>query len=50
MSETERKVAARENYRAMGGRKARGKRRMGGELGGRDKGGAVDDGRFDAPF
>lgn len=50
MTPTEKKVAARENYRAMGGRKSRGKRRMGGELGSRDRGGAVDDGRFDAPW
>lgn len=50
MTATERKIAARENYRSMGGRKARNKRGMGGELGGRDKGGAIDDGRFDAPW
>jgi hypothetical protein len=49
-SSTERKLAAREGYKAMGGRKARSKRRMAGELGTRDKGGAVDDGRFDAPW
>lgn len=46
----ERKIAAREGYKALGGRKARSKRKMGGELGGKDKGGAVDDGRFDAPW
>jgi hypothetical protein len=50
MTPTERKLAAREVYKALGGRKARGKRRMAGELGTRDKGGAVDDGRFDAPW
>jgi hypothetical protein len=51
MTPTERKAAARENYKALGGRKSRMKRKMGGELGARDKGGVVvDDGRFDAPF
>ena len=50
MTPTERKVAAREGYKALGGRKARGKRKMGGELGGKDKSGVVDDGRFDAPW
>lgn len=53
MTPTERKVAAREGYKAMGGRKSRAKRKMGGELGARDRGGAsqiVDDGRFDAPW
>jgi hypothetical protein len=50
MTPTERKVAAREGYKAMGGRKARGKRKMGGELGQKDKGMIVDDGRFDAPW
>lgn len=50
VSSTERKLAAREAYKSRGGRKARGKRKMGGELGGKDKGGAVDDGRFDAPW
>lgn len=51
MTPTERKVAAREVYKAMGGRKAKGKRKMAGEFGARDKGGAVeDDGRFDAPW
>lgn len=50
MTSTERKVAAREQYRALGGRKARGKRGMGGEMGGKDRGGAVEDGRFDAPW
>ncbi|ORY22615.1 hypothetical protein BCR39DRAFT_551155 [Naematelia encephala] len=50
MTPTERKLAAREGYKAMGGRKSRSKRKMGGEMGARDKGGAVDDGRFDAPW
>ncbi|ORX34743.1 hypothetical protein BD324DRAFT_582961 [Kockovaella imperatae] len=50
MSPSERKLAARENYKALGGRKSRAKRKMGGEMGARDKGGAVDDGRFDAPW
>lgn len=50
VSSTERKLAAREGYKAMGGRKSRAKRKMGGDLGSRDKGGAVDDGRFDAPW
>ncbi|WVF65976.1 hypothetical protein IAT40_000714 [Kwoniella sp. CBS 6097] len=50
LSSSERKVAARENYKALGGRKSKTKRKMGGELGGKDKGGAVDDGRFDAPW
>ena len=50
LTSTERKIAARETYKAMGGRKSRAKRKMGGELGTRDKGGAVDDGRFDAPW
>jgi len=47
---SERKLAAREGYKAMGGRKAKSKRKMGGDLGARDKGGATDDGRFDAPW
>ena len=50
MTPGERKLAAREGYKAMGGRKSRAKRTMGGGLGVRDKGGAVDDGRFDAPW
>ncbi|WVR03553.1 hypothetical protein IAU60_000545 [Kwoniella sp. DSM 27419] len=50
LSSTERKAAARENYKALGGRKSRTKRKMGGDLGSKDKGGAVDDGRFDAPW
>lgn len=50
MTPTERKVAAREGYKALGGRKARNKRKMGGELGSKDKGAVVDDGRFDAPW
>jgi len=51
MTPSERKIAARENYKALGGRKSRMKRKMGGEMGARDKGGVVvDDGRFDAPF
>lgn len=50
MTPGERKIAAREGYKAMGGRKSRAKRKMGGDLGSRDKGGAVDDGRFDAPW
>jgi len=47
---TERKVAAREGYKALGGRKSRMKRKMGGEMGMKDKGAVVDDGRFDAPW
>ena len=47
---SERKLAAREEYKALGGRKSRAKRKMGGELGSKDKGGAADDGRFDAPW
>ena len=51
MTPTERKMAAREGYKALGGRKSRQKRKMGGELGMKDKGGmVVDDGRFDAPW
>ncbi|WVQ80274.1 hypothetical protein IAT38_002379 [Cryptococcus sp. DSM 104549] len=50
MTATERKVAAREQYKALGGRKSKMKRKMGGELGGKDKGGALEDGRFDAPW
>ncbi len=50
MTATERKVAAREGYKALGGRKSRAKRKMGGDLGSKDKGGAVNDGRFDAPW
>ena len=50
MSASERKLAAREGYKAMGGRKSRAKRKMGGEMGARDKGGALDDGRFEAPW
>lgn len=50
MTPSERKVAAREAYKSLGGRKPRSKRKMGGDLGTRDKGGAVDDGRFDAPW
>nr|ODN88730.1 hypothetical protein L203_02744 [Cryptococcus depauperatus CBS 7841] len=47
---SERKLAAREAYKTLGGRKSRAKRKMGGELGSKDKGGAIDDGRFDAPW
>ncbi|EJT47746.1 hypothetical protein A1Q2_04152 [Trichosporon asahii var. asahii CBS 8904] len=53
MTPSERKLAAREEYKALGGRKSRRKRKMAGELGARDKGGAaaiVDDGRFDCPW
>ena len=50
LSPSERKSAAREGYKALGGRKSRTKRKMGGELGSKDKGVAVDDGRFDAPW
>ncbi|TXT06126.1 hypothetical protein VHUM_03599 [Vanrija humicola] len=50
LTPTERKLAAREGYKALGGRKARNKRKMGGEMGMRDKTGVVDDGRFDAPW
>ncbi|TYJ54911.1 hypothetical protein B9479_004419 [Cryptococcus floricola] len=49
-SSTERKLAARDAYKAMGGRKSRAKRKMGGDMGSKDKGGALDDGRFDAPW
>ena len=49
-SSTERKVAARQEYKALGGRKSKAKRKMGGEYGSKDKGGAIDDGRFDAPW
>ncbi|OXC71155.1 hypothetical protein AYX13_00021 [Cryptococcus neoformans] len=49
-SSTERKLAAREVYKSLGGRKSRIKRKMGGELGAKDKGGAIDDNRFDAPW
>ena len=53
MTNTERKVVARENYKALKGRKARSKRKMGGEYGSRDRGGAddvEDDSQFSAPF
>ena len=50
MTPTERKMAAREGYKALAGRKARRKRKMAGELGVRDKGGALDDGKFEAPW
>lgn len=53
LTPSERKLAARDEYKALGGRKSRRKRKMGGELGARDKGGAaaiVDDGRFDCPW
>ncbi|WRT63752.1 uncharacterized protein IL334_000677 [Kwoniella shivajii] len=50
LSSTERKAQARENYKSLGGRKSKSKRKMGGTLGGKDKGGAVDDGRFEAPW
>lgn len=52
LTPSERKLAAREGYKALGGRKSRAKRKMGGDLGARDKGGAtvIDDGRFDAPW
>lgn len=52
LTPTERKVAAREGYKALGGRKSRQKRKMGGEMGMKDKAGGagVDDGRFDAPW
>ena len=50
LTPSERKLAAREEYKALGGRKSRAKRKMGGELGARDKGGAVDDPRFEAPW
>lgn len=47
MTPGERKNAAREIYKSMGGRKARGKNRMGAV----DRGGAAeDDPRFTAPF
>jgi hypothetical protein len=50
---SERKLAAREGYKAMGGRKSRAKRKMGGEYGARDKTGAADledDPRFTCPW
>ncbi|KAK8845514.1 hypothetical protein IAR55_006229 [Kwoniella newhampshirensis] len=50
LSSTEKKMAARENYKSLGGRKSKTKRKMGGTLGSKDKGGAVDDGRFEAPW
>ncbi|WWD22467.1 hypothetical protein CI109_106960 [Kwoniella shandongensis] len=50
LSSTEKKVIARENYKALGGRKSKTKRKMGGTLGSKDKGGAVEDGRFEAPW
>lgn len=54
LTPSERKLAAREGYKAMGGRKARTKRKMGGEFGARDKGGASqidgEDQRFTCPF
>lgn len=52
MTPTERKVAAREGYKALGGRKSRAKRRMGGEFGARDRagGGDEDDPRYTAPW
>lgn len=52
MTPWERKLAAREVYKSMGGRKARSKRKMGGDMGSRDRGGlaAEDDPRFAAPF
>ncbi|WWC85906.1 uncharacterized protein L201_000776 [Kwoniella dendrophila CBS 6074] len=50
LSSSEKKLQARENYKSLGGRKSKTKRKMGGELGGKDKGGAIDDGRFDAPW
>ncbi|WWC58220.1 uncharacterized protein I303_100756 [Kwoniella dejecticola CBS 10117] len=50
LSSSERKAQAREGYKALGGRKSKTKRKMGGELGGKDKGGANDDGRFEAPW
>lgn len=52
MTPGERKVAAREVYKSMGGRKAKNKRKMGGDLGSRDRGGMADesDARFTAPF
>lgn len=53
MTPTERKVAARKVYKSMGGRKARSKRKMGGQMGTLDRGGGgadEDDPRFNAPF
>ena len=54
MTPSERKIASREAYKALNGRKARNKRKMAGEYGTRDKGGAGgfddDDSRFTAPF
>lgn len=52
MTPTERKVAAREGYKALGGRKSRGKRRMGGEFGAKNRAGGVDDDdpRYTAPW
>ncbi|WWC66646.1 uncharacterized protein I206_100550 [Kwoniella pini CBS 10737] len=50
LSSSEKKQQAREGYKALGGRKSKSKRKMGGELGGKDKGGANDNGRFEAPW
>ncbi|WVQ62592.1 uncharacterized protein L199_000734 [Kwoniella botswanensis] len=50
LSSSEKKAQAREGYKALGGRKSKTKRKMGGGLGGKDKGGANDDGRFEAPW
>ncbi|EIW68144.1 hypothetical protein TREMEDRAFT_69593 [Tremella mesenterica DSM 1558] len=50
MSNTARKVLARERYKEMRGRKSKEKRKMGGELGIRDKGGLGDVSRFEAPW
>lgn len=53
LTPTERKLAAREGYKALGGRKSRAKRKMGGEYGQRDKtgaGGLEDDPRFSCPW
>lgn len=49
----ERKIVAREGYKALGGRKSRAKRKMGGEYGARDKTGVAgleDDTRFTCPW
>lgn len=52
MTPSERKLAAREAYKSMGGRKARSKNKMGSSMGPRDRGGLADesDPRFSAPF
>ena len=53
LTPSERKIAAREGYKSLGGRKSRTKRKMGGEFGARDKTGAgdlEDDPRYTCPW